>query len=348
MASWKDVTDFFGGASAGGAGSAVGALLAAGGTQQAIENISNLRGDITGLASEYATRGRQAAEFQPFTVTTGVGTAGIGPAGGLTTQAAQQPLMQALQERAGVTAGTLGADAGLFGGISQQALQQAQTALSQQTPTAQSLFEQLQATTAGEQERQRLALEGRLASQGRLGVQTAAYGGTPEQLALEKAIQEQTSRNLVTATQLAPQLAQQQTAQAAGLFGLGAQAAAQPTALESAQLQNIAGLLQTSFVPEQQLLSSLTPALQGAQLAQAGRASEAELLGALGPGVLQAVLGTGETEATLQQQQINALLQALGIDYAPAPSDTIFNITPTTTVNPGDVTVNPGDVNVTV
>jgi hypothetical protein len=34
-------------------------------------------------------------------------------------------------------------------------------------------------------------LEERLANQGRLGVRTAMFGGTPEQLALEKAIAEQ-------------------------------------------------------------------------------------------------------------------------------------------------------------
>jgi len=298
MATWQDVTNFFSGGSAGGAGSAVGALLAAGGTQQAIENIQDLRGDITGLASQYTTRGREAAEFQPFTVTTGFGTADVGASGGLTTQAAQAPLVQALQERAATTAGGLGGQAGLFGGISEQALQQAQAALGQQTPTAQTLFEQLQATTAGEQERQRIALENRLAAQGRLGTQTAAYGGTPEQLALEKAIQEQTSANLFQAQQLAPQLAQQQLQQATGLFGLGAQAATQPTALESAQIQNIGGLLQTAFAPEQQLIESITPSLQAAQLAQAGRASEAELLGALGPGVLQAVLTANQCIAS--------------------------------------------------
>jgi len=102
---FDDVRNFFGGGS--GAGSAVGALLSAGGTQQAIENIQDLRGDITGLASEYATRGREAAEFQPFTVTTGFGRADVGPSGGLTTQAAQAPLVQALQERAASTAGGL-------------------------------------------------------------------------------------------------------------------------------------------------------------------------------------------------------------------------------------------------
>ena len=35
-----------------------------------------------------------------------------------------------------------------------------------------------------EEERQRLEMEQRMAAQGRLGVRTAQFGGTPEQLAL--------------------------------------------------------------------------------------------------------------------------------------------------------------------
>jgi hypothetical protein len=294
-------------------GQIAGSIAAGAGLQEAIKSVQDLRGEITGLASDYATRGRQAAEFQPVAVTTGAGTAQFGAGGGLTTQAGQQGLTQALQARAGQTAGQLGQGMGAFGGIADTALAQAQQALGQATPTAQSLFAQMQAGMAPEQERQRLALENRLAAQGRLGTQTAAFGGTPEALALEKAIQEQQSQNMLAATQLAPQLAQQQVAQASGLFGLGSQAMAQPTALEAAQLQNIGGLLGTSFVPEQQLLQSLTPSLQAAQLAQSGRASEAELLGALGPQVLKSMEGTGETESALQQAQINAVLAALGL-----------------------------------
>jgi hypothetical protein len=45
-------------------------------------------------------------------------------------------------------------------------------------------------TVTPQNERDRLALEQRMAAQGRLGVATAAYGGTPEQLALAKAQQE--------------------------------------------------------------------------------------------------------------------------------------------------------------
>ena len=214
---------------------------------------------------------------------------------------------------AGTTAGALGTTAPQFGQVSQTALQQALSTLGQETPTAESLFAQLQATRQDPQERQRLALENRLQAQGRGGVQTAAYGGTPEALALEKAIQEQMSSDLLSATTLAPQLAQQQTAQATGLFGLGAQAAQQPGALTAQNIQNISGMLTTAAQPEQQLLSALSPALQASQLAQTGRASEAQLLGALGPQMLESITETGAIEAGLEQEQINAILQGLGL-----------------------------------
>lgn len=206
----------------------------------------------------------------------------------------------------------------LFGQISQQALQQAQSALGQATPTAQSLFTQMQSARQPEQERRRLELENRLAAQGRLGTQTAAYGGTPEALAMEKAIQEQQASDILSATTLAPQLAQQQQALASGLFGLGSQAAAQPTALEAGQIQNIAGLLSASGIPQTQLLQALTPALTASQLAQAGGVAEAELLGTLGPAVMQGISTAGQQEAQIQLAQVEAALQALGLDQQSA------------------------------
>jgi hypothetical protein len=60
------------------------------------------------------------------------------------------------------------------------------------------IMNQMEAAMAPQRERERLALEERLLGQGRLGVQTAAYGGTPEQLALSKAIEEQRSANALS------------------------------------------------------------------------------------------------------------------------------------------------------
>lgn len=336
----------FGGSTATNLSSLAGGALSGLGLQQAIENIQGLRGDISQQYSDIATRGGQATAFQPFTVTTGAGTAQFGPQGGLTLTPEQQALSTGLQQQAAGMVGGLGAAAPQFGQVSQQALTQALGALQQPTPTAQSLFGQLQTMQAPEQERQRLALENRLAAQGRLGTQTAAYGGTPEALALEKAIQEQQAANAFTAQQLAPQLAQQQLAQATGLFGLGAQAAGQPAALQGSQIANIAGLLSAAGVPQTQLIQALSPALQAAQLAQTGRASEAQLLGALGPSLLESLYKTGETEATLQQQQINALLQGLGIANQQPAQAPVFNIGAPDITLP-EITLNPADVSVT-
>ena len=54
----------------------------------------------------------------------------------------------------------------------------------------QDAYDKIRAMQQPEEQRQQLALESRLASQGRTGVSTAAYGGTPEALTLQKAIQE--------------------------------------------------------------------------------------------------------------------------------------------------------------
>ena len=306
-------TIFGAGTSSSPIGQSLGGIASGAALNRAIQSVEDLRNQVTGLTSEYATRGAEATAFEPFAVTTGAGTAQFGPAGGLTTTPALSSLTQALQQAAGTAAGGVGTALPEFGQVSQTALQQALSTLGQETPTAESLFAQMQATRTPAQERQRLALENRLQAQGRGGVQTAAYGGTPEELALEKAIQEQLSSDLLSATTLAPQLAQQRTAQASGLFGLGAQAAQQPGALTAQNIQNISGLLTTAAQPEQQLLSALSPALQASQLAQTGRASEAQLLGALGPQMLESITETGAIEAGLEQEQINAILQGLGL-----------------------------------
>lgn len=65
------------------------------------------------------------------------------------------------------------------------------------------IFNMLEGMQEPGRERARLDLENRLFSQGRTGVRTDAYGGTPEQLAMEKAIQESRSGNAFNAYQLA-------------------------------------------------------------------------------------------------------------------------------------------------
>ena len=144
--------------------------------------------------------GQQAAEgtrFVPFTVT-GTTGAGVGttPEGG--TALTLSPQEQALQQQ-------------LFGGAG-QFIGQAQQPIAQ---TEQDIFNRMLAVAAPERERQQLALEERLAAQGRLGTSSAAYGGaTPEQLALANAQEQQLN-------QLGLQARQQALAERQHAAGLG-------------------------------------------------------------------------------------------------------------------------------
>ena len=147
--------------------------------------------------------------------------------GGLEVGMTLSPQEQALQQQ------LFGGAGGFFG----QAMQ----------PTVsreQAIFERMRAAQRPEEERQRLALEERLAAQGRLGTSSAAYGGaTPEQLAMATAQEEARTRSMLGAMQQA-QAEQMQQA------GLGQQ------------------FLGASYLPQAQLLAAAQPAQRMAELQQ--------------------------------------------------------------------------------
>lgn len=217
----------------------------------------------------------QAASFTPFTVKTATGsTTAVGPGGGYDQTLSSQE--QALQNA-------------LFS--------QAQGLAQQPTATAEDIYGQLQAANAGANERARIELENRLAAQGRLGVGTAAYGGTPEELAMQKALQEQASANWIQAQQLAPQLTQ-------------------------AQLQNTASAMQGAYVPTSQNIAALTAASPFSQLAQAAAQGQSEALYKGGIAGLESQIGGAGTVSALESQRVNALAKALtGLFTAPSQYD---------------------------
>ncbi len=148
-------------------------------------------------------------------------------AGGLEVGMTLSPQEQALQQQ------LLGGAGGFFG----QAVQPTQA-------REQAIFERMRAAQRPEEERQRLALEERLAGQGRLGVSSAAYGGaTPEMLAMATAQEEARNRSMLGAMQQA-QAEQMQQA------GLGQQ------------------FLGSGYIPQSQLLAAAQPGIQQQQLAQ--------------------------------------------------------------------------------
>ena len=259
-----------------------------------------------------------ASAFKPYTVTSSLANVQTTPEGGFGINLS--PEQQALQTQ------LQGQTAGLFGQVGQDPAQ-AQAAL----------YEQYRGIQRPEEERQRLALQENLFASGRGGVQTAQYGGTPEQFAYEQARQEAMARANVGARQQS----QAEQLQAAQVGGLLQQAGYQPqqqalSLLEGSQIP--AGYLsqgqRTGATLQGQLeQSGLEGYLQAAELGQAERLAQlqnmANIAGGSGTGadarqgfldqiINQFTGGTGGVELGTQ-----ADIQSL-INYANNPIETSF------------------------
>jgi hypothetical protein len=140
----------------------------------------------------------------------------------------------------------------------------------------QEIFERMRAAQRPEEERQRLALEERLAAQGRLGVSSAAYGGaTPEMLAMATAQEEARTRSMLGAMQQAQAEQAQQAA-------LGQQ------------------LLGASYLPQAQLLAATQPAQRMAELQQQAQLYGTGLFG-------ETAMSGLESRMLLEQARANLL-----------------------------------------
>ena len=299
-------------------GGAGGSLIGAG---LSIEELNSLR-DVAQQASEgmaeIGRTGAEAAAFKPFTVSTGFGGVSTTPEGGFATtldpqQAAQQQQLQALT---GSLLGGMGGVAPDVSGIQEQALGSVGGFLTgAMAPMAQreaDVYERIRATQRPEEQRAQLALEERLASQGRTGLRTAQFGGSPEQFALAQAQEEAKARASLGALEQAQAEQLQQAGLAESMFGLGGRAAGLPQALQAGQLQNI-GLAQAAqYLPEQQLLASLTPGIQLASLADLGRRQGAGLMTEAGVSGLEDIVGAEQARAANLAQIYSALLGAQG------------------------------------
>jgi hypothetical protein len=244
--------------------------LGAGGllTGKAYDRLGDIGEQARRESSELAETGMEQSRFRPFTVTTGTGGAlTTTPEGGLTV--GLSPQEQAFQQQ-------------MFGGAGQffgQAMQPTQE-------REQAVFERIRQAQRPEEERQRLATEERLASQGRLGLRTAQFGGAPEQFALAKAQEESRNQAMLSAMQQAQQ-EQMQQAQLGGQF-MGA-----------------------GYTPQAQALNALQAGLPAAQMAQRGQLYGAGLFGEAEMGGLEALLGSGLGQANLYGQLGTGLLSGL-------------------------------------
>jgi hypothetical protein len=171
--------------------------------------------------------------FQPFTVT-GPGGSQVRTTADGSTSYALSPEQQAMQQQ-------------LFGG----AQSMFQGAMGPTADREAAIYDRMRAAQMPEEARQRAALEERLAAQGRLGVRTNQFGGTPEQLAMAKAQAEAQNTAMLGAMQQA-QAEQEQQAMLGGQF------------------------LQQSYAPQAALLSMMSPALNVAGLSDVARRQQGE------------------------------------------------------------------------
>ena len=162
-----------------------------------------------------------------------------------------------------------------------------------------SIYDQIRATQTPEEQRNQLALNERLASQGRTGLRTAQFGGSPEQFAMEKARAEAMNQASLLALQQAGTEQQRDFSNAQALAELGL------TGAQGAQALGINDL--NSLIA---LQSSDLGAAQGQQ--ELNRENLAQATGLFGLGSQAAGL-----PAAFQQAQLGNIASSMDLQYAP-------------------------------
>ena len=212
--------------------------------------------------------GAPSVSFLPFSVKTS-GLGNITTSGG-STSFNLSPEQKALQDQ-------------LFGGASGMFSK----ALQDTGAREQAIYDRMRAAQMPEEERQRMALEERLFAQGRGGVTTNQYGGTPEQLAMAKA---------------------QAEAQNSAMLGAMQQAQA-----EQLQQANIGSqFMQQGYAPQANLLNALQGGTNVASLADVARRQQGELALKAAIANMQGALGQQTGLANLYGNVYSGLLGGLG------------------------------------
>jgi len=162
--------------------------------------------------------------------------------------------------------------------LQQQSLKDAEMFFGQaRAPIAQreqDVYNRMLTAMTPEQERQRLALEQRMASQGRLGTQTNMYGKTPDEFMFEKAQMEAQNQAMLNAMQFAGQEQQRQSQLGTGMLAAG-------------------------YVPQAQLLNALQPGMTTAERQRQALSEQAGAYGETYASGLQALLQSGLGQADL-------------------------------------------------
>ena len=178
-----------------------GTMLSGYGVYDQADRLNALGNDVLSNTQTLADQAVSGTQFKPYTVTSNLGHASVDDSGGIAYGLNPEQLAQQNQLSRGASS--------LFG----QALQP-------QAGREQDIYKRIRATQMPEENRAGLSMDNRLTGQGRSGIRSAAYGGTPEQLAYNKAIQESQNNASLMAIQQA-QAEQRQQAELGGMFQQG-------------------------------------------------------------------------------------------------------------------------------
>ena len=236
-------------------------------TEDTIDMIRSYPDKVFDMTDKVAGQSKAAGEFKPYTVTQGGTTTGFSSQG-MTQQLnpQMQAVMDQLQSQARQQAGTVG------------------------NVTPEQLMQQMSALRQPQQQEQDLALENRLAAQGRLGISSNQYGGgTPEQMILARAREQQASQDAYNAIS-------------------GARA------LQAQDVSNIGGMLDVANMGTQQATAALNPALSAMQYGAPAQAMlQSKIYSNLGQQAVAGLPSMMNAETNLKQAQMANLLSALGI-----------------------------------
>lgn len=151
----------------------------------------------------------------------------------------------------------------------------------------QNVLNRMRELRAPAEEEARANLEQRLAAQGRLGVRTDMFGGTPEQLAMAKAEQQRESEDILRAMEFS-------------------------RADQDRQARLGAGMLEASYLPQGQLLAALQPGMTAAERQRQAVSEQAQTYGETYASAIDALLSAGLGQAGLAGQLGSGLISTAG------------------------------------
>lgn len=219
------------------------------------------------MPSNLADQALSQGKFTPWGVTSSVGTGGFGADGQLSMQLS--PQQQAMQDQ------LMQQGAGFYNNAAM--------------PTAQretDIYGRIRAMQQPGELRNQQQMQAQLNAQGRGGIRSAQFGGSPEQFAMEKARAEAMNQASLQAMQQAQ--------------------------AEQMQQANIGTMYQqNAYLPLQAMLQSMNPALQSSQVQNQAQQHASGLWGQMAMGGLEGMLGSRMAQANLAGQLGSGLLSGM-------------------------------------